>query len=614
MADIKKKVKSDVKIKKIDKSKIYAQKYKENIVGNKEKMNSDKLNDIPIFDMSNRMTNSQKIKLKNSLGKVNKYGQKLSRDIKQMNENKNTNNENTPDEYATNQVISKSNFILEKSLKKSNQYGKQSFQETKANVQKLKREVQINNFKRKQEIKNNIINKEMQNVGNNANIKMKNSAISKILQKNEKNRRMLQKNIQNVNAKNSRKMIQNMPKTTENVIRNTKHTKRISQEGVKGLKKAYQISKATAKKTVDITIKIAKSIISTVKAIIASTKALITAIIAGGWVAVLIIVIICFIAMLCSSAMGIFFSNEKSVNNTRTIGSAMKEINAEFAVKLADIQNTIQHDDFEINSKRAKWKDVISVYAVLQTGGIDQSDVIILNDEKIDKLKRVFWDMNDISFRVEEQEREIETVDKKGKTVIKKVTRKVLHIEITSKTVEEMIQQYNFNRKQLEQLAELQKEEYGSLWANILAGSGGSSAIVEVALSQIGNVGGQPYWSWYGFSSRVEWCATFVSWCAEQCGYIEAGIIPKFAACHNEGIAWFQACGLWQDRGYVPDIGDIIFFDWENDGHSDHVGIVERVEGNNVYTVEGNSSNMCREKVYDINSSDIFGYGIPAYN
>ena len=69
--------------------------------------------------------------------------------------------------------------------------------------------------------------------------------------------------------------------------------------------------------------------------------------------------------------------------------------------------------------------------------------------------------------------------------------------------------------------------------------SGGNQAIVEVALTQLGNEGGQPYWSWYGFEGRVEWCACFVSWCADQCGYIESGIIPKFAGC-VDGANWFR--------------------------------------------------------------------------
>ena len=135
----------------------------------------------------------------------------------------------------------------------------------------------------------------------------------------------------------------------------------------------------------------------------------------------------------------------------------------------------------------------------------------------------------------------------------------------------------------------------------------GNQNIVDIALSQVGNVGGQPYWSWYGFDSRVEWCACFVSWVLNQAGYSE----PKFAACQNQGIPYFSSKGRWANRGY-QDIapGDVIFFDWQSDGHSDHVGIVIGTDGNRVYTVEGNSGDACKIRDYDLNSSVIMGYGL----
>lgn len=140
----------------------------------------------------------------------------------------------------------------------------------------------------------------------------------------------------------------------------------------------------------------------------------------------------------------------------------------------------------------------------------------------------------------------------------------------------------------------------------------GNRFIVEIALSQVGNVGGEPYWSWYGFSSHVEWCACFVSWCADQAGYIDAGIIPKFSAC-TSGEAWFKSKGLWKDKTYEPKAGDIIFFDWQGDGKTDHVGIVDRVENDIVYTVEGNSGDACKQNHYIIGSKSIYGYGTPIY-
>lgn len=137
-------------------------------------------------------------------------------------------------------------------------------------------------------------------------------------------------------------------------------------------------------------------------------------------------------------------------------------------------------------------------------------------------------------------------------------------------------------------------------------------AIVDVALSQVGNVGGEPYWSWYGFTNHVEWCACFVSWCADQCGYLDSGTYPKFSGCVF-GMQWFQQRGLWLDGSAEPVLGMLIFFDWATqDGVPDHVGIVEKVENGMVYTVEGNSRDMCRQKQYSLGSSVILGYGIPA--
>ena len=140
----------------------------------------------------------------------------------------------------------------------------------------------------------------------------------------------------------------------------------------------------------------------------------------------------------------------------------------------------------------------------------------------------------------------------------------------------------------------------------------GDAGIVEVAASQIDNVGGEPYWSWYGFNGRVEWCACFVSWCAHKCGYIEAGIIPKFAGV-GTGINWFQNRHQWQKRGYQPKPGDIIFFDWDGDGYGNHVGIVENSDETYVYTIEGNTSDRCKRRTYFLHSTVIMGYGIPKY-
>lgn len=193
------------------------------------------------------------------------------------------------------------------------------------------------------------------------------------------------------------------------------------------------------------------------------------------------------------------------------------------------------------------------------------------------------------------------------------VDSRVLVVTLSARSPDEASSSYGFTAEQADMLAQLLDDRHAAMWQSVLYGvTGGSGDIVEVAASQIGNVGGQPYWSWYGFSGRVEWCACFVSWCANECGYIEAGAVPKFAAC-SAGVQWFKSAGLWHDRGYEPQPSDIVFFDWGGDGGADHVGIVESCDGSTVHTIEGNTSDSCARRSYRVGSASILGYGTPLY-
>jgi len=142
--------------------------------------------------------------------------------------------------------------------------------------------------------------------------------------------------------------------------------------------------------------------------------------------------------------------------------------------------------------------------------------------------------------------------------------------------------------------------------------SEGDAAIVAVAQTQIGNEGGLKYCEWYGYPYRVEWCAIFVSWCADQCGYLDAGVLPKELNVIPY-VEWFRERDQWQYRDYEPSPGDLIFYDWEGDGLADHVGIVERVEDGVVYSIEGNAGDRCIENSHYLGTSPIYGYGTPAY-
>ncbi len=426
-------------------------------------------------------------------------------------------------------------------------------------------------------------------------------------------------------VKTTSKSIKTAEKTAKASIKTSQQAAKVAQRTAQATARAAMVAARAARAAAIATahaIKVAaKATAAAVKAIIAATKALIAAIVAGGWVVVLIIVVICLIGLLIASCFGIFFSGEDS-GTGQTMQTAVQEINADYQENLDEIKASHSYDVLEMSGSRAVWKEVLAVYAVKTTTDPDNAqEVATMDDEKLELLKDIFWQMNEISSSTSTQtETVIETSDDGNGNIVETettVTHTYLYITVSHKTAEEMAGQFGFDADQREQMAELLADENNSLWSQVLYGiTGGDGEIVTVALSQVGNIGGDPYWSWYGFGSRVEWCACFVSWCANECGYIEAGVIPKFAACTSQGVPWFQERGLWQDNSYEPRPGDIIFFDWDDggqDGQSDHVGIVEKVENGRVYTIEGNSGDSVRQNSYPIGYYEIYGYGVPAY-
>ena len=364
-----------------------------------------------------------------------------------------------------------------------------------------------------------------------------------------------------------------------------------------------------------------KATTTAVKAVIAKAKALAAAIAAGGWVSVTVIIVVCLIGLIVGSCFGIFFSGEGS-GTGQTMRQAVQEINADYQSQIDTARANLTYDELEMSGSRAVWPDVLAVYAVKTTTDPDNpQEVATMDDSKKAILTDIFWEMNQISSRTETRTETVitETDDGNGNIVETEttVTQTYLYITVSHKTAEEMAEQYGFDEEQKEQLAELLAEENRSLWSAVLYGIyTEDGAIVSVALSQVGNVGGEPYWSWYGFSSRVEWCACFVSWCANECGYIDTGVIPKYAGCVN-GVQWFKDRGQWMDGSAEPAPGMIIFFDWNDengqDGLSDHTGIVEKVENGRVYTIEGNSGDSVRQNSYPVGHYEVLGYGCPDF-
>lgn len=395
-------------------------------------------------------------------------------------------------------------------------------------------------------------------------------------------------------------------KTVKTAGRGAKEAKKGVETAVQAHGRATKAAGAV-RRTATTSIKNAgKAVLSSLHRAAAAARNLAAALAAGGGVVLAVVLVLCMAGLVVASPFGIFFSGEDS-GSGQTMPEVIREINQEYDKKLEDLKTSVVCDALNLSCSRASWPEVLAVYAVkTATDPDNEQEVVTMDDSKKALLKEIFWDMNELSSFTS-------TVPGKGGG--EDIT--TLHITVTAKTAEEMADEFGFDDDQRQQLTELLSDEYRELWNSILYGIGaGDGEIVAVALSQVGNVGGQPYWSWYGFSYRVDWCAIFVSWCANECGYIDAGVIPKFAGC-VQGSRWFKDRGQWQDRDYTPNPGDIIFFDWDNpggfsgpqDGVPDHVGIVERVENGRVYTIEGNSGDKCCQRSYPVEYYEIYGYG-----
>ena len=525
-------------------------------------------------------------------------------------------NTNSAEEYASEKLEGGTDEIVHDGGYAFDKAGRKSVKTTKENIRSVNDGVQ--RFKR-QRAERSLRKQASQNT--NSAIKTVDKAEKTIRQSATSSGKKTIKLAGKETAKTAQKSVKTAEQTAKTAIKTSQHTAKAAQKTaqatVKASQKAAQAAKATAKATAATAKAAAKATIATIKAIILAVKGLIAAIIAGGWIAVVVIIVLCLVGLIAGSVFGIFFSGEDS-GTGMSMQTVVQEINQEYDERLEEEKNSVSYDVLEMSGSRAVWKDVLAVYSVkVNTDPDNPMEVATVDDTKKQLLTDIFWEMNEISSSTETKTHtEIEESDDGHGNIVETettVTETFLYITVSHKNVDEMAAMYGFNQEQKDYLTELLKEENNPLWSQVLYGIGYSDGqIVTVALSQVGNVGGQPYWSWYGFDSRVEWCACFVSWCANECGYIDAGIIPKYAGCVN-GSQWFKDRGQWADRNYEPAPGTIIFFDWEGDGVTDHTGIVQKCENGTVYTVEGNSGDACRTRTYSVGSSVIYGYGIPAY-
>ena len=552
--------------------------------------------------------------------------------------------ENSPTEYAADKFSHASGRIKDEGIHQFNKQGQKSVQTTKENIGRAKDKIAEFKTKRAAKaaeqkkaqavaeqngslIRNGVASRssvpdvpmqgEMPQTGASQLIKTRQQG-KKTIKTTARNAERTVKTTAKGTVKAAEKGVKTAKATSKTAIKTTEQTAKAAHKTAKATAKAAQktaqTAKATAKATAEATKVTVKATIAAVKVIIAGTKALISALIAGGWVAIVIILIV----VLLGCAVSLFGGGSDSTSYT--------PVSAEVEAYTPLIQKYAKQYGIP------EYVELIKAVMMQESGGKGNDPMQAAEGSFNKKYPHQPNGIKDPEYSIECGVQELKAA----------LTSAEVESPIDMERIKLALQGYNFGNGYISwaktnyggysyanavefsamQAAKLGWEKYGDTQypAHVLRyypygrafTSGGNQAIVEVALTQLGNEGGQPYWSWYGFSGRVEWCACFTSWCADQCGYLESGIIPKFSLC-SDGVNWFKGKGQWQDRNYEPQAGDIIFFDWGNDGSIDHVGIVEKCENGTVYTVEGNSGDACRQQSYPVGSSSIYGYGVPQY-
>ena len=546
--------------------------------------------------------------------------------------------ENSATEYAADRISYAADRVKDEGIHQFNKQGQKAVKTTQENIGKAKDK--ITDFKQSRAVKA-AEQEAAQNMSEQHGLQIRHGAASRssapdvsqtaksqLIKTRQQGQKMIKTTARNAEkavkttakgtVKTTEKGIKTAQATSKAAIKTTETSVKTAQAAAKvsakTAQKAAQAAKVTAKATAEATKATVRATIAAVKAIIAGTKALISALIAGGWIAVVIILIV----VLLGCAVSLFGGGSGS--------NAYTPVSAEVEAYEPLIQKYAKQYGI------SEYVELIKAVMMQESGG-----------RGLDPMQAAEGSFNT---RYPHEPNGIQDPEYSIQCGVQELKAALISAEVENpidmERIKLALQGYNFGNGYISwaktnyggysyanavefstmQAQRLGWEKYGDTQypAHVLRyypygrafTSGGNQAIVEVALTQLGNEGGQPYWSWYGFEGRVEWCACFVSWCADQCGYIESGIIQKFAGC-VDGSNWFKGNGQWQDRNYEPQAGDIIFFDWEGDGETDHVGIVEKCENGVVYTVEGNSGDACRQKQYTVGSSSIYGYGVPAY-
>ena len=439
-------------------------------------------------------------------------------------------------------------------------------------------------------------------------------------------------------VKGAQKTVKTAQSTSKAAVKTTKTAAKVTKESAQAAAKASEKAAIAAKNAAAATAKAAaaaaKAIAAAVKAAAASlwkmAVAAGVAVVASAPFIALGCVIIA-VAVLCT---GDTVRNSAGVNTT----SVIADINTAWQEELGKI--TSLSEDVTMEGGRATWPQVFSLY----TAKSDETSVEDW-DEKND-LSRIFWDMNWISYdfytiveaskapevdvkilmrsadatflyfndgTVWKTETETYLNEQKAEDIAKEYPgrkmRTALTVTVQHRSVEEMMERLGFTKSQMEHAEALLEKEFASFWQERIYGViGANDDIVNVAITQLGNSGGWPYWEYCGWPSRVEWCACFITWCGEQCGYVRSNLLPMTSSPWVQ-MEFFKEKGQWMAGGTEPSPGMIVFYDYYGNGMPDHVGIIERVEGNTVYSIEGNWGDSVQRVTRILGDPEVLGYG-----
>ena len=220
--------------------------------------------------------------------------------------------------------------------------------------------------------------------------------------------------------------------------------------------------------------KTATAVRSAIRHFLASLRSLVTAIVTGISVALSIIIVISLVAFVSGSAYGIFFAANAPNENAISVQEALETLTGEYRDRLEEISNTIQHDRQDIVANDGvyfiRWQDVLAVFSSYVSGDEFGSSVASLEEEQVDKLREIMWEMNEVDYSTHPETITIDTTDEDGNQATAEITETVLVIELTHKTPDEMAADYHFSTRQNTYLQLLQDSRYEELWAELLGG------------------------------------------------------------------------------------------------------------------------------------------------